>query len=168
MLENLIAYWKKLPSSLQVNRKRRVIPQHINNVFTSVWHGLSSRTMWCQPSQIARFMGPTWGPPRSCRPQMGPIAMLAPWTLLSGLQHPMGHEHNQNQEFIMLTTLSSLAVSEFVQTHHKKLCTLNPLAPGRSKCDFKNVFFNLDLLIGIIRSSYDNVLRWMPQDLTDD
>ena len=33
-------------------------------------------------SQIARFMGPTWGPPGSCRPQMGPI--LAPWTLLWG------------------------------------------------------------------------------------
>ena len=32
--------------------------------------------------QIARFMGPTWGPPGSCRPQMG--LMLAPWTLLSG------------------------------------------------------------------------------------
>ena len=31
--------------------------------------------------QIARFMGPTWGPPGSCRPQMG--LMLAPWTLLS-------------------------------------------------------------------------------------
>ena len=27
-------------------------------------------------------MGPTWGPPGTCRPQMGP--MLAPWTLLSG------------------------------------------------------------------------------------
>ena len=26
-------------------------------------------------------MGPTWGPPGSCRPQMG--SMLAPWTLLS-------------------------------------------------------------------------------------
>ena len=33
-------------------------------------------------AQIARFVGPTWGPPGSCRPQMGP--MLAPWTLLSG------------------------------------------------------------------------------------
>ena len=32
--------------------------------------------------QIARFMGPTWGPPGSYRPQMGP--MLAPWILLSG------------------------------------------------------------------------------------
>ena len=32
--------------------------------------------------QRSRLMGPTWGPPGSCRPQMGP--MLAPWTLLSG------------------------------------------------------------------------------------
>ena len=33
-------------------------------------------------TQIAKFMGPTWGPPGSCRPQIGP--MLAPWTLISG------------------------------------------------------------------------------------
>ena len=32
--------------------------------------------------QIAKFMGPTWGPPGSCRSQMGPV--LALWTLLSG------------------------------------------------------------------------------------
>ena len=32
--------------------------------------------------QIAKFMGPTWDPPGSCRPPVGP--MLAPWTLLSG------------------------------------------------------------------------------------
>ena len=32
--------------------------------------------------QIAKFMGPTWDPPGSCRPQLGP--MLAPLTLLSG------------------------------------------------------------------------------------
>ena len=36
--------------------------------------------MWT--TQIAKFMGPTWGPPGSCRPQMG--SMLAQWTLLSG------------------------------------------------------------------------------------
>ena len=33
-------------------------------------------------TQIARFMGPTWGPSGADRTQMGP--MLAPWTLLSG------------------------------------------------------------------------------------
>ena len=35
---------------------------------------------------MARLMGPTWGPPGTCRPQMGP--MLDPWTLLSGMVSP--------------------------------------------------------------------------------
>ena len=35
------------------------------------------------------------------------------------------------------------------------------------KCDFKNVIFSLALLIGTFKSSCDNVLRWMAQDLTD-
>ena len=38
---------------------------------------------WQEAYQITRFMGPTWGTPGSCRPQMGP--MMAPWILLSGL-----------------------------------------------------------------------------------
>ena len=33
-------------------------------------------------SQIVKFMGPTWGPPGSCRPQMGP--MLPHFALLWG------------------------------------------------------------------------------------
>ena len=37
--------------------------------------------------QIAMFMGSTWGPPGSCRLQMGP--MLAPWTLLSEAGFPI-------------------------------------------------------------------------------
>ena len=35
-------------------------------------------------SLIKKYMGPTWGPPGSCRPQMGP--MLSPWTLLFGME----------------------------------------------------------------------------------
>ena len=54
-------------------------------------------------SQIARFMGPTWGPSGSCRTQMGP--MLAPWTLLSGVYFIMfsswdlckSHDYNFGQ-----------------------------------------------------------------------
>ena len=45
---------------------------------------------------------------------------------------------------------------------------LNSLAPGGPKCDSKNLIFNLVLLTGIFRSSYENALRWLPQDLTDD
>ena len=33
-------------------------------------------------TQIARFMGPTWGPSGADRTQVGPV--LTPWTLLSG------------------------------------------------------------------------------------
>ena len=36
-------------------------------------------------SLIARLMVPTWGPSGADRTQVGP--MLAPWTLLSGIQH---------------------------------------------------------------------------------
>ena len=33
-------------------------------------------------AQVAKFMGPTWSPPGSCRPQIG--SMLDTWTLQSG------------------------------------------------------------------------------------
>ena len=46
--------------------------------------------------------------------------------------------------------------------------TLNSLAPGRSGFNFKSAIFNLVLLIGIFRSSYDNALRWMSRDLSED
>ena len=49
----------------------------------SIWINLQWFYFAMATSQIAKFMGPTWGPPGSCRPQMGP--MLAPWTLLSGI-----------------------------------------------------------------------------------
>ena len=45
---------------------------------------------------------------------------------------------------------------------------INSLAPGRSECDSKNGIFDLVALIGIFRSSHDNALQWMPEDLTDD
>ena len=49
-----------------------------------------------------------------------------------------------------------------------KLFRINSLTHVRSECDSKNGIFNLILLIDAFRSSYDDALRWMPQDLTDD
>ena len=49
---------------------------------------------------------------------------------------------------------------------HGKL-TVKSLTPGRFGYDYKNVIFSLALQIGIFRS-YDYVIRWMPQALTDD
>ena len=57
--------------------------------------------------QIARIVGPTWGPPGSCRPQMGP--MLAPRTLLSKplwcgeCFHVMTPSWNVCQSFVTIT-----------------------------------------------------------------
>ena len=42
-----------------------------------------------ETSLMARFMGPTWGPPGAGKTHMGP--MLAPWTLLSGLFYFTGY-----------------------------------------------------------------------------
>ena len=46
--------------------------------------GCRDPTIWQGPrtTLIARFMGPTWGPPGADRTQVGP--MWAMWTLLSG------------------------------------------------------------------------------------
>ena len=69
---------------------------------------------------------------------------------------------------------NSLPVSQFQMTRQglgilrDKGTSVNSLAPRRSECDYKNRIFNLFLLVGIIRFSQDNALRWIPQDLTDD
>ena len=59
----------------------------------------------------------------------------------------------------------------FCSTYHTGIYAayhLNSLAPGRPGCHFKTAIFNLVLSIGIFTSSKDNILRWMPRDLTDD
>ena len=66
---------------------------------------LSGTSFTGSDSQIAKFMGPTWGPPGSCRPQMGP--MLAPWTLLSGLLAKPG----SNQHYLSIGSSNGLATS---------------------------------------------------------
>ena len=44
----------------------------------------------------------------------------------------------------------------------------NSLVPGRSIwMHFRNVIFNLVLLTGIFRSSYDDALRWISRNLSD-
>ena len=63
-------------------------------------------------AQIAKFMGPTWGPPGSRRPQMCP--MLAPWTLLSGI--------NTVHHAIKTNNASSVLVIIEVHIHTIKMC----------------------------------------------
>ena len=63
---------------------------------------------------------------------------------------------------MILKANNSLVVSKYIAKR------FNSLAPGRSECDSKTVIFYLVLLMGILRSSHDNALQWIPQDLTDD
>ena len=55
----------------------------------------------------------------------------------------------------------------YIYVYIHNVC-INSLAPGRSGFKFKSAIFNLVLLIGIFRSSYDNALRWMSWDLPED
>ena len=86
---------------LHIIKANNQIPQLINlqdkyKCVASGFLGIDRRnalyTIWIKqgqnPSQIAKFMGPTWGPPGSCRPQIALI--LAPWTLSSGFTAPHG------------------------------------------------------------------------------
>ena len=63
-----------MPSSVSL---RGVVYLYLGDTMSLqwMWYG-SSMT-----SQIARLTWQTWGPPGSCRPQVGP--MFAPWILLS-------------------------------------------------------------------------------------
>ena len=86
------------------------------------------------------------------------------WTIRNKLQWNV----NQNMSISCPENASSDMRSAKWQPFCFGFSVFNSLAPGRSEYDSKNVIFNLVLLIGIFRSSHDNALQWMPQDLTDD
>ena len=71
-----------LRSISQVIHQPSITESSFKIVYYCKFHWSSRNVALDNLSQIAKFMGPTWGPPESCRPQMGP--MLVPWTLLSG------------------------------------------------------------------------------------
>ena len=82
---------------------------------------------WGQTPQIARSIWPTWGPPGSCRPQMGP--MVAPWTLLAGTFSLHGGRQ---------TVISSKLFQQF-GTHWSKL-RLRESGDGHSPLEFRRIY----------------------------
>ena len=66
-------------------------------------------------SQIARFMGPTWGPSGAGRTQVGP--MLAPWTLLSGVIIKWTVE--ENRKYISSAT-KAIYLNEHTRVGHQR------------------------------------------------
>ena len=101
----------------------------------------------------------------------GDKSLYEPWPWWSGL---LTHTHTHicvslSLDEITLPNVDLLLVSIFGNAS-LRFCgnTINSFALGRSECDSRIVIFNLCLLIGIFRSSHDNALWWMPQDLPDD
>ena len=80
-------------------------------------HVMSMWWLSITDTQIAKFLGPTWGPPGSCRPQVGP--MLAPWTLLLGYISSTSVAmklYHWRPRVVMMPTLSELVALEVVIT----------------------------------------------------
>ena len=88
----------RLPWLVTLEKTRRLYmwgrsrPFHIYGQWFKPIHKINSIFFWRDGfSQTTKFMGPTWGSPGSCRPQM--VKMLAPWTLLAGLfSKPTRHQ----------------------------------------------------------------------------
>ena len=77
-------------------------------------------------------MRSTWGPPGSCRPQMGP--MLAPWTLLSG--------HTFKLVYCITTSRLSLML---IHAHHGSSINMSLLMPLLTKLSIILLYDNLSL-----------------------
>ena len=93
-------------------------------------------------TQIAKFMGPTWGPTGSCRTQMGP--MLAPWTLLSGQASNL--DVLETHTYINSYRVVQLKMASFLMSHTKTLLgNLSLFVRDRWIYDCYRVIFNIIL-----------------------
>ena len=108
---------------------------------TKFYHEL---TFWnFYTSQIARSMGPTWGPPGSWRTQVGP--MLAPWTLLSGIScHIKPRTCHVNIEIIILFDEDYLWFAFQCDNLGQAILTLRRFLLTRGKLKRKIYNSNLD------------------------
>ena len=61
---------------------RKGFSNTLNVLYYAVLFRRQTNVLYLIYTQVARFMGPPWGPSGDNRTQVGP--MLAPWTLLSG------------------------------------------------------------------------------------
>ena len=127
-------------------------------------------------TQIARFMGPTWGPPGSCRPQADP--MSATLTLLSGEYL----KHNKfEKQTIPITDCDAGDMVSVLFTQHPKgyVCTLSMLSGplftkrtdilpqdlAKSRCQEIQVS---TFLIAVKFESSDNAASEMPVKFQND
>ena len=87
-------------------------------------------------AQIAKFMGPTWVPPGSCRPQMGP--MLAPWTLLSGRVRQISTVSGEQAVMPVIFAFDRTA-STLIQLWHNVISDTNIYHKMLSLCNYQQI-----------------------------
>ena len=104
------------------------------------------------PSQIARFMGSTWGPPWDDRTQVGP--MLDPWTLLSGMITISQIADNQ-----ITCTYGHIVCFKF---RHKKSVGHFVKSSRKVHCDCTNGTIVIWGLTPIFSQTQNNVLTTVP------
>ena len=92
-------------------RKNRIsIERSVLGKVSSYDRVRSKKRERCKYTQIAKFIGLTWGPPESCRPPMGP--MFAQWNFLSRWriyllsENSLNHGCNTHPDGIGLTNIS--------------------------------------------------------------
>ena len=110
---------------------------HFLDEYTNIFAFHTIFQHWDGATQIARFMGTTWGPPGSCRPQIGP--MLASWTLLSGkywhsplrifhLQYQKGYAFKLDFEYADFQCKNSCFINKVLQNmHYLNTCSGAPI-----------------------------------------
>ena len=83
-VQNIMSFVGLTTQNIPLGADSRLAPSQWETSLQSnaVSHWLGANLESALPAQIARFIWPTWGPPGSWRPLVGPT--LAPWILLSG------------------------------------------------------------------------------------
>ena len=121
-----------------------------------------------EPTLIARFMGPTWGPSGSGRTQVGP--MLAPWTLLSGYTRFHLTSANWNIAFgftlqnkFSLTRFISFWPSDIIWRHRSGLSLSQVMA-----CSLRApviIWTNADISSNVFLLFMDAISQEVPMEL---
>ena len=91
-----------------------------------------TKQMYLKASQIARFMGPTWDPPGSCRPpdgsHVGPINFtIRDWTSKMLVRYILSSVRLRLSQFFQLSFMeyTGLCVFSLTYDHCENTCTLS-------------------------------------------
>ena len=116
-------------------------------------------------SKIAKFMGPTSGPPGSCRPQKGP--MLAPLALLSGIFSVIACRRLSYQHFILKYNKDFVGNLANQSNHNLPRCFKTVKWLYLSDTNLSHILTSCSCIWRLSCKPYMNVLVGLPQRVDD-